>query len=277
MAIPGDSEKVTHLLEKPGIAPLRKFGSLGYSLLLRLQSELTEIEADSGESIMARIPLHRNGATDINLSSRNSAEDVQLEELQHKLYSYYMLLDAFSKVQSSRTPHKVVLEQFKLFLDPNLQTKIEHTPWLEEIDLMNPFTNHLPQRSLITMNIVSLVNRVKRWKWLIAIITKLPDCVRPRLEDPDHPDIFCILPTDDISKRFSELVVIIVPTIIVAPMFALYAISSTWDRMACLWGFAVVFALMTRLLASESSDFIFATNAAFCAVLVVFVGNALPA
>jgi hypothetical protein len=91
MAILGDSEKVTHLLEKPSIAPLRKFGSLGYSLLLRLQSELTEFEADSGESIRARIPLHRSGATDINLSSRNSTEDSQLEELQHKLYSYCKL------------------------------------------------------------------------------------------------------------------------------------------------------------------------------------------
>lgn len=70
--------------------------------------------------------------------------------------------------------------------------------------------------------------------------------------------------------------------------------------MAALWGFAVVFAFMTRLLATPNTDFIFATNAAyvspslfssdivkirilivltfyrFCAVLVVFVGNALP-
>lgn len=81
-----------------------------------------------------------------------------------------MLLDAFSKVQSSRTPHKVVLEQFQIFLDKKLQTEIERTTWLEEIDLMNPFTNHLPQRNLITMNIVSLLNRVGRWKWLVAII-----------------------------------------------------------------------------------------------------------
>lgn len=95
------------------------------------------------------------------------------------------------------------------------------------------------------------------------MIQKLPDCVRHCLEDPDHPDILYILRTDDISKWFSELVVIIVPTIIVAPMFALYAIPSTWDRMACLWGFAIVFALVTRLLASESSDLIFATNAAY--------------
>jgi hypothetical protein len=79
-------------------------------------------------------------------------------------------------------------------------------------------------------------------------------------------------------------------------MFALYAIPSTWERMAALWGFAVVFAGMTRHLANPNSDFIFATNAAyvsfslfnahltvlfltvsnrFCAVLVVFVGSAL--
>lgn len=98
------------------------------------------------------------------------------------------------------------------------------------------------------------------------MMQKLPDCVRHRLIDPDHPDILCTLPADDISKRFSELVVIIVPTIIVAPMFALYAISSTWDRMACLWAFAIVFALITRHLASESSDVIFATNAAYVSI-----------
>lgn len=88
MAIRTDSKIVTDLLEKPSIAPLRKFGSLGYSLLLRLQSELTAIEADSGESIRASIHLHRNEAPDINLSPQNSTEDSQLEVLQHKLYSY---------------------------------------------------------------------------------------------------------------------------------------------------------------------------------------------
>lgn len=125
----------------------------------------------------------------------------------------------------------------------------------------------------------------------------LPHCIRRRFEHSELPDAW-YFQTEVISNWFTGAAVLIVPTIIVAPMFALYAIPSTWERMAALWGFAVVFAGMTRYLASPNSDVIFATNAAyvsfflslnshstilfltvrnrFCAVLVVFVGSALP-
>jgi hypothetical protein len=91
---------------------------------------------------------------------------------------------------------------------------------------------------------------------------KWPNFVRRRIEHDDYDKAWA-LRTEDISNWLAELVVIIVPTIIVAPMFALYAIPSTWERMAALWGFEVLFALMTRLLASPSSDFIFPTTAAY--------------
>lgn len=145
---------------------------------------------------------------------------------------------------------------------------------------MNPFTNHLQQKSPMTMHIVSLFNKVGTSKWFkssvavssmspiyrfrsgsLTVVQKLPFCIRNYFEHPAHKGEH-VLGTEDISSWFSELVVIIVPTIIVAPMFALYAIHSTWDRMACLWGFAIIFAFMTRHLAGKSSEIIFATNAA---------------
>lgn len=88
MAIPSETDMVTHLLEKPSLAHLRKFGSLGYSLLLRLQSELTAIEAHNGDALRARISPHINGATDVELTSRSLTEDGQLEDLQYKLFNY---------------------------------------------------------------------------------------------------------------------------------------------------------------------------------------------
>lgn len=64
MDSPSDSEVASELLKTPSNALLRKFSSLGYSLLLRLQSELAAIEAVS-------------------------SQDGQLEEgLQHKLTDY---------------------------------------------------------------------------------------------------------------------------------------------------------------------------------------------
>lgn len=81
-----------------------------------------------------------------------------------------MLLDLFTKVQSSRIPHEVVLEGFSRFLTDNLQRDIKDTPWCDATDLMGPFTNHLPQHSLITMNLVSLFSKLRDSKCLRAII-----------------------------------------------------------------------------------------------------------
>uniref|UniRef100_A0A093UW62 DUF6594 domain-containing protein n=1 Tax=Talaromyces marneffei PM1 TaxID=1077442 RepID=A0A093UW62_TALMA len=252
MAASNDSQIVIKLLDAPSHALLRKFGSLGYSLLLRLQSELTAIESHSGDALLA-------------------------ESLIVKFLFLIpdTLLNLFSKIQSSRIPHEAVLEGFIRFVKDDLQKDVAHTTWVDEADLMGPFTNRLPQQILITMNIVSIFRKMKRFKWFAAIIHRFPKCIRRHLEHPGYPDRF-VLSTGGITNWFSVLVVILVPTIIVGAMLALYATHSTRERMAALWGFAVVFAFMTRLLATPNTDFIFATNAAFCAVLVVFVGNALP-
>ncbi|KAE8554057.1 hypothetical protein TMatcc_006449 [Talaromyces marneffei ATCC 18224] len=276
MAASNDSQIVIKLLDAPSHALLRKFGSLGYSLLLRLQSELTAIESHSGDALLAGIDLHNVGATTVALGAEASTESrLREEELQNKLIKYYTLLNLFSKIQSSRIPHEAVLEGFIRFVKDDLQKDVAHTTWVDEADLMGPFTNRLPQQILITMNIVSIFRKMKRFKWFAAIIHRFPKCIRRHLEHPGYPDRF-VLSTGGITNWFSVLVVILVPTIIVGAMLALYATHSTRERMAALWGFAVVFAFMTRLLATPNTDFIFATNAAFCAVLVVFVGNALP-
>jgi hypothetical protein len=90
MAASSNSEIVNKLLETPSLALSRKFASLGYSLLLRLQSELTAIEAHSGEALMARIEfLQMGGATEVFLSSEFSTEERRLEEeLHRKLIKY---------------------------------------------------------------------------------------------------------------------------------------------------------------------------------------------
>jgi hypothetical protein len=84
------------------------------------------------------------------------------------------LLNLFSKVQSSKRPHAVVLEGFTTFINRKLQTNIEYTPWFDENDLMGPFTNYLPQRNLITMNIVSMLNYMKKCSWFVAFVNVSP-------------------------------------------------------------------------------------------------------
>lgn len=92
MAAASNSETVTQLLNAPSLALSRKFASLGYSLLLRLQSELTAIEAHSGEALMSRLELlQMGGATEVFLSSEFSTEERRLEEeLHRKLIKYCM-------------------------------------------------------------------------------------------------------------------------------------------------------------------------------------------
>ncbi|EEA25327.1 hypothetical protein PMAA_064420 [Talaromyces marneffei ATCC 18224] len=171
MAASNDSQIVIKLLDAPSHALLRKFGSLGYSLLLRLQSELTAIESHSGDALLAGIDLHNVGATTVALGAEASTESrLREEELQNKLIKYYTLLNLFSKIQSSRIPHEAVLEGFIRFVKDDLQKDVAHTTWVDEADLMGPFTNRLPQQILITMNIVSIFRKMKRFKWFAAII-----------------------------------------------------------------------------------------------------------
>lgn len=89
MAASNDSQIVIKLLDAPSHALLRKFGSLGYSLLLRLQSELTAIESHSGDALLAGIDLHNVGATTVALGAEASTESrLREEELQNKLIKY---------------------------------------------------------------------------------------------------------------------------------------------------------------------------------------------
>jgi hypothetical protein len=56
------------------------------------------------------------------------------------------------------------------------------------------------------------------------------------------------------------LMIFLAPCITVLPMFVLYAISSTWVRIAAVWAFSQVFVL---ILSNESGiSFILSTNAA---------------
>lgn len=88
MAIPLGSDITTLLLDQPSLAHLRKFGSLGYLVLLQLQSEITGIEAHRSDALRARIRLHTNGASDRELAAQASTEEALLRDLQLKLYNY---------------------------------------------------------------------------------------------------------------------------------------------------------------------------------------------
>lgn len=88
MAIPPGSDITTHLLHQPSLAHLRKFGSLGYLVLLRLQSDITAIEAHKSDALRARIRLHTNGASDGELAAPDLTEEGLLRDLQLKLYNY---------------------------------------------------------------------------------------------------------------------------------------------------------------------------------------------
>jgi hypothetical protein len=89
MAASVSPDPLTELLDNPSFAPLRKFGSLGYSLLLRLQSDITAIEAHGGTALRACIDLDRTTTTAVALSPEVSTEDRRLEEeLRCKLIKY---------------------------------------------------------------------------------------------------------------------------------------------------------------------------------------------
>lgn len=87
--------------------------------------------------------------------------------------------------------------------------------------------------------------------------------VQPANQDSGNADVL-LLDLEAISNILSGLVLFIAPSIIVVPMFVLYAIPSTWGRMAGLWLFSTIFAITIRLLtAGIDSGLTFAITAAY--------------
>jgi hypothetical protein len=94
-----------------------------------------------------------------------------------------------------------------------------------------------------------------------------PDPKLPRYDPADDKPVVS-LDTEKLPVPVFALVLVIVPSLIVAPMFALYAVPSMWARIGVLWAFAIVFACATGFLAGRNLDLILATSAAYVYLLL---------
>lgn len=113
MSIPNNPDLISALLREPSNALLRKFGSLGYMLMLRLQTELTAIEKNGGKAaLVTHIDLHKGEATENTSAAEESQEEKQLvTDLQCKLISYCKQLNLDS-AHSSHVEETVIMQPF---------------------------------------------------------------------------------------------------------------------------------------------------------------------
>lgn len=192
------------------------------------------------------------------------------------------------KEQSAKEPSKATLESFATFFNLcNPGVEIKDSSWSAD-DMVGPFTSHF-QHNLLSKKILDTIYKhrgSKFLKWFVNVsgilakdihieieeshllltslsVKVLPNCICSRPELPISEQCKNFVSVDPVlmTNRMSSLVVLIAPTLIVAPMFALYAIPSNWGRIAGVWVFSVIFGLATYFLASPKSDFIFPTSA----------------
>jgi hypothetical protein len=79
------------------------------------------------------------------------------------------LLDLFMKAQSPKEPHKATLDSFFTVLQRvNPDFAIKHSSWLNEHDLLGPFTAHLKEDRLST-KLIEKVNSCRDCTFLKTV------------------------------------------------------------------------------------------------------------
>jgi hypothetical protein len=84
MPDPPNSKLIEQLLKYPNVALVRRFRVLGYSMLLRLQSDLTASERQVGDAVVAHIALQKKRET----TTLSPEQEDLVKEALDKMVSY---------------------------------------------------------------------------------------------------------------------------------------------------------------------------------------------
>ncbi|KAH8689472.1 hypothetical protein BGW36DRAFT_71547 [Talaromyces proteolyticus] len=287
MATFTNQTRIAAMLRQRNTALMRKFTKWGHTLLLYRHSQLGE-RLTEYEQALATLTRLEDLDSDLQASEATlspesevdkEAQEALITELEGKLISYYTLLEHFHNVQSLPRPDKFDLATFKGMLEYDQSIDTSKGLWSEEDDLVHLFPKKSQPLDKLSGFLLGWILAHREDPRVRTVIEHLPTFILRRLVPPGHEiddkTIPLALSRETISECISWLAIFVAPTINVAPMFALYAVPSIWARLVIVWVFSIMLGATTHLLSSgHNIAFVFSITAAFCAVLVVFVGSA---
>ncbi|KAF5871300.1 uncharacterized protein Bfra_007816 [Botrytis fragariae] len=230
-------------------------------LTLALQKILHELDVRDAQ----------NGDKSDPLRESPQAEALELERetislsLEQELLAYGALLIQFQKLKSfSSTPEKDHLSVYRWFCGEKL-VHLDQYEWLRQpddcISLVPPHNNRLERFVEDNLN-----------TWPISWFQKCL-LVTPKRKTPTEETVK-FFSTFRISLLSKLLVVCMTVLILLIPVFLLLTIpmEAGWMAFAVL-AFVLLFSVMISLLTDAGTQEIFVGTSAYCAVLVVFLGN----
>ncbi|KAK4220387.1 hypothetical protein QBC37DRAFT_367395 [Rhypophila decipiens] len=247
-------------------AMFRSFKRLHARLVLHKQDELVQLEEhlDSLDEAEGQINPHalttnrpgRHGPT-----SRYSEERrVLLAEIEVKLREYNSVLTSLLDHLGTQEPEQSKIQNVANWMDGKKPLARAESGFLDDWSDLRP-SKHSPEKGGL--------------EELLGRIATSPTCQRiwaspsPKSDDPhvrlaNHSKIMAVSRT--LATVFAVFALII-------PIVVLYNVQAVTSRLWIISGFTALFSSALRWLTMSRNYEIFSATAAYCAVMVVFVGS----
>lgn len=243
----------------------RSFSRLHTRLLLHKQDELTELEQRLDELDQADSKV----APYLLITNRDVSGDTErralLSEIEIKLNEYNKLLEALMNHQERPEPNEAQIRSVRNWVDGKRPIVYSETTFLNDrSDLKRS------KHTVESGGLESLLDSLSTWPYLRGIckLFSLLD-TSGRSSDP-KVKIIRLSRLVAVSRALNTLLAI---ATLVAPIVVLYLVKPIPKRLFVIAAFTVVFSSALCWLTSSRNYEIFSATAAYCAVMVVFVGS----
>ncbi|CAG1982738.1 unnamed protein product [Fusarium graminearum] len=243
----------------------RSFSRLHTRLLLHKQDELTELEQRLDELDQADSKV----APYLLITNRDVSGDTErralLGEIEIKLNEYNKLLEALMNHQERPEPNEAQIRSVRNWVDGKRPIVYSETTFLNDrSDLKRS------KHTVESGGLESLLDSLSTWPYLRGIckLFSLLD-TSGRSSDP-KVKIIRLSRLVAVSRALNTLLAI---ATLVAPIVVLYLVKPIPKRLFVIAAFTVVFSSALCWLTSSRNYEIFSATAAYCAVMVVFVGS----
>jgi len=236
----------------------RRFGQLHARILLYKQDELVELEEN-----LNRLDIQET--TPYNLKSRrtdqNPARKALLKEIENKLMEYDTVLEAYYNGLERSPPKERNIESVTHWFEGNKPVAMAESTFLNNrADLTAPAESD-------DHGMESFVTKSAEFLHIQKHLTSKEDALK---STDSHISFFTPSRVWKISRFLTTIFAIFVLTV---PVVALYYIETISSRLWAIIAFTTLFSSLLSLSTRSRNYEIFSATAAYCAVLVVFVGN----
>ncbi|QKX63798.1 uncharacterized protein TRUGW13939_10969 [Talaromyces rugulosus] len=262
------SDLAESFVMKPRVAFAKRFNTISFKILLRLESELLEIESrgfqdmpgDATSTSLGSPTSSQPSSTGPTRQAGGSGEQLAtFDEVRKKMETYQDFLLRFIKLYSLKPMDYVDRNALHHHLANLRVSEIAPDTWSDTNDLVGVCTTHLPKRDRFTEMLI------KALSWIIS--QPLVD----KLLKGDDDNVYANEET--IASCIVVFNVCIASLINMMALFVLYAIHSTLAKIGTICAFSMLFMLSGLFFTGADPIMVYSSTAAYSAVLVVFIGN----